>query len=286
MFGGELMAVVLAGFSVLESLCATPKGDDEKNEDRLVITDDFVAVIDGATSSVTINGVSGGVLAAQAVADVLADLPKDSTARRFLDAASQKVAERIGAWPDRTKARPSASVVVWSRAREEIWRVGDCHFRLDQAEYSGEKNIDRIAYAFRRAVLRGRVAFGLSDDARELLVPTLKQPFMPLVEVQHAFANVDCPDPLAYGIVDGRFVPDRFLEVFPADFATDIILCSDGFPEAFPTLAEGLQALAALKRDDPLMVLASCGSRPFPPAQPYYDDTTYVRIKRDLSDAS
>jgi hypothetical protein len=263
--------------SVIERFCATPKAP-ELNDDRLVVSDDFVAVIDGATSSGPLSGRSGGVIAAEAVADAVLGLAAEATARQFVDEAGALLDRRIGPWPDRLVSRPCASVVVWSRWRNEIWRVGDCHFRLDDREFLGEKYVDRLSYEFRRAVVRSRLALGLTSFDAERLVATLKQPFMPLVEVQHAFANADVDDPLAYGLINGERTPDRFVEIYPVGDAGEIVLCSDGFARPWPTLAEGLDDLARLKREDPLMVNCLTGSRPFPPGADVFDDTTYVRL--------
>jgi len=266
-----------AAFTVIERFCGTAKRP-ELNEDRLAITQNFVAVIDGATSSAPMNGVSGGIVAAETVMETIAALPPDATARQFVDDATARLDARIGAWPDQKRGRPCASVVVWSRSRNEIWRIGDCHIRIDDREILGEKLIDRVSYEFRCAVLRGRLALGLTDVERETTVPTLKQPFMPLVEVQHAFANIDGDDPLAYGVIDGTPVPDRFIEIFETFGAGEIVLCSDGFLAPHATLAEALADLARIKREDPIMTRLVTGSRPFFPNADFYDDTTYVRF--------
>jgi hypothetical protein len=187
------------------------------------------------------------------------------------------LAERIGAWPDPRVSRPCASVVVWSRRRAEIWRVGDCHFRLDEVQYPGEKPVDRLAYDFRCAVVRARLALGLTNPEKERAVATLEQPFMPLVAVQHAFANADSDDPLAYGVINGAPIPDRFIELHSTANAREIVLCSDGFPAPYASLGQGLAEIARLRREDPLLV-KSGGSRPFPPGADLFDDTTYVRF--------
>ena len=265
--------------ATVESLCATPKGRADRNEDRLVSTENFVAVIDGATNSGPVGGRSGGIVAAEAVAETIAALPAHVSARQFADAATDCLAARLGQWPDKLKARPCASVVVWSAHRQEIWRVGDCHFRVDAAAFAGEKLVDRLSYEFRCAVVKGRLLLGATNVEKQRTVPVLEQPFMPLVEVQHAFANLGYDDPLAYGVIDGTPVPDRFVEIFAVAGASEIVLCSDGWPRPYATLAEGLAELARLKRDDPLLAHAFAGSRPFPPGQDFFDDTTYIRFR-------
>ncbi|MCM5556865.1 hypothetical protein [Pleomorphomonas sp. JP5] len=265
-------------FRVVESLCATGKESEAKKEDRLVVTEDFAAVIDGATSSGPIDGRPGGIVAAEAVEQAVRELASDATARDFVDRATAAIIRAIGDWPDETIMRPSAVAAVWSRARGEIWRVGDCHVRIDDRDYHGGKEIDRIGYEFRCAVIRARLRLGLTSLDAELRVPTMEQPFRPLVLAQHAFLNLDSDDPLAYGGLAGTFVPDRFVEVFEAADAREIVLASDGFLSPAATLAEGLSEIARIRETDPLMVERVMGSRPFMPGRDYFDDTTYLRI--------
>lgn len=265
-------------FRVIESLCATGKDSDSKKEDRLVVTDDFAAVIDGATSSGPIGGRPGGIVAAEAVERAVRELAADATVRDFVDRATAAIATAIGDWPDETIMRPSAVAAVWSRARSEVWRVGDCHVRIDGRDHPGGKEIDRIGYEFRCAVIRARLRLGMTSLDAELRVPTMEQPFRPLVLAQHAFLNLDSDDPLAYGGLAGTFVPDRFVEVFEASGAREIVLASDGFLSPPATLAEGLAEIARVRENDPLMVELVTGSRPFVPGRDYFDDTTYLRI--------
>ncbi|WP_370678106.1 hypothetical protein [Pleomorphomonas sp. PLEO] len=265
-------------FRVVESLCATGKDSEAKKEDRLIVTEDFAAIIDGATSSGPIGGRPGGIVAAEAVEQTVKDLPPDATVRDFVDLATANIAQAIGNWPDESIMRPSAVAAVWSRARNEVWRVGDCHVRIDGRDYVGGKEIDHIGYEFRCAVIRARLRLGLTDLEAERRVPTMEQPFRPLVLAQHAFLNLDSEDPLAYGALAGTFVPDRFIEVFPAADAREIVLASDGFLEPSATLTEGLAEIARIRENDPLMVELVTGSRPFMPGRDYFDDTTYLRI--------
>lgn len=265
-------------FRVIESLCATGKESEAKKEDRLVVADDFVAVIDGATSSGPIGGRPGGIVAAEAVERTIKDLSSDATARDFVDRATAEIAAAIGDWADETLMRPSAVAAVWSRARNEVWRVGDCHVRIDDRAYPGGKEIDRVGYEFRCAVIRARLRLGLTSLETERRIPAMEQPFRPLVLAQHAFLNLDSDDPLAYGGLAGTYVPDRFIEVMSAADAREIVLATDGFLAPAATLAEGLAEIARVRDNDPLMVELVAGSRPFMPSRDYFDDTTLVRI--------
>jgi hypothetical protein len=221
------MRMTAKRFEIIESMCATGKASADANEDRLVVTDDFVAVIDGSTSSGPLDGRAGGIVAAETVADVIRSLPALATAPEFVALATARLSERIGSWPENV-ARPSAASVLWSAARREIWRVGDCHFRIDDSEHNGDKPLDALAYGYRCAVVRARLALGLTTIEREQKIPVLQQPFAALIETQHIFTNLAADDPLGYGALDGRPVPAKYIEVFSAGDAREIVLCSDG----------------------------------------------------------
>lgn len=266
-------------FEIVESLCASGKGSEEKKEDRLIVTPRHVAVIDGATSSAPVNGRAGGIVAAETVAAVVETLAPDATAADFAQAATAALAARLGGRTGNHDMPPSAVAVLWSAARREVWRIGDSHIRIDDASHPGHKLTDEISFAFRCAVVKARLRLGLADVDGERRVPTLEQPFMPLVAVQHAFVNLDGDEPLAFGALCGKPVPERFIEVFPAKDARQIVLCSDGFLTPAATLAEGLAEIADIRESDPLMIERVTGSRPFPPRADYFDDTTYVRIR-------
>lgn len=266
-------------FTVLEQFCEG-KGQPEACEDRLVITPHFVAVIDGATSSAPLaSGKAGGIVAAEAIADVIPHLPADCEAATFVRLATQAVHTATGHWPDETKNRPCAAVVVYSAARQEVWRVCDGHFMLDGQAYLGDKMIDIIPYTYRSAMIRGRLKLGISTLEEELELARTTKPIKPYTDLQAAYEN-DTQDRLGYGVINGLPVPEKFIEIHSTKGVAEIVLCSDGFFFPAPTLAEGLAELARLKAEDPLLCLQVNGSRPFPMNGRFFDDTTYVRFRQ------
>jgi hypothetical protein len=266
------------GFKVLEQLCEG-KGAPNANEDRLVITPHFVAVIDGATSSTPLaSGKAGGVVAAEAIAAAVEAFPADITARAAVDAMTQAVFNATGPWPDESQNRPCAAVVIYSATREEIWRVNDCHFRLDATPYVGGKMVDHVSYTYRSTLLRAQLRRGLINPELEQQENTGRIAIRDYISLQNAFENI-LDDPLGYGVINGLPVPDKFIEIHVTTGARELVLCSDGFFHPPATLAEGLAELARLKREDPLLCLQVNGSRPFPPDGRFFDDTTYVRLE-------
>lgn len=264
-------------FRVIESLCEG-KGAPEAKEDRLVITPHFVAVIDGATSSTPLaSGKAGGIVAAEAIAAAVAAFPADITAREAVDAMTQAVFDATGDWPDESKNRPCAAVVVYSAMRQEVWRVNDGHFRLDATPYEGGKLVDTVCYTYRATMLRAKLLRGLTTVTQELEKNAGISAIREFVTLQNAFEN-NPDDPMGYGVINGLPVPDKFIEIHSTEGAHELVLCSDGFFHPPATLAEGLAELARLKREDPLLCLQVNGSRPFPADGRFFDDTTYVRL--------
>jgi hypothetical protein len=84
----------MLAYDVVESLCAG-KGSPAHNEDRLVILPHVVALADGATSCSALDGVAGGVLAAEAVVEAVQSLSPDWTFRYLVDRATALLGERL-----------------------------------------------------------------------------------------------------------------------------------------------------------------------------------------------
>lgn len=237
-----------------------------KGEDRLVITHDFIAVLDGA----------GGAEAAACVAGVIPILNKDVTVWDFVAAASSALAPLHARRDGRGPYPVCTQAVVWSRARGQVWRVGDSHFMLDGVAYPGGKLVDTLGNRYRAAIVRAMLRSGRPLEA---LIAEAPLPQAALIGQQGQYQNRDNGDPLDYGVLDGRTVPPRFVEAHDAAHAHSIVLCSDGFVEPPATLQEGLNRLAHLRRTDPLMVFEVENGRGFPPDRDIFDDTTYVRFE-------
>ncbi len=72
---------------VVESFCRG-KASPDINEDRLVILPHIAVVVDAASSSSPVDGVAGGIIAAEAVISAMAALPSRWTFRELVDGAT------------------------------------------------------------------------------------------------------------------------------------------------------------------------------------------------------
>jgi hypothetical protein len=268
----------MASFEIVESLCEG-KISPERNEDRLVITPHFVGVVDGATSSAPLaNGKPGGIVAAEAIAAAVQTLDPLATARQAVDHFTAAVSKATGDWPDPTKGRPCAAVVIFSSVRREIWRVCDGHFALDGVAYQGEKMVDIISYTYRSAMLRARLKLGLTTVEAAQTMEECRDFVHAFSSVQHTYAN-NPGDPMGYGVINGLPGPDALIETHAVGDTKEIVLCSDGFFYPYPTLAQAMAENKRLYHDDPLLCHKVNGGRSFMPGATWFDDATYVRFR-------
>ena len=146
------------------------------------------------------------------------------------------------------------------------------------AVHLGDSPVDRATSSARAAFLRARLIQGVpverlraQDDGRALI--------RPLLDMQHAFRNVDAPDePFGYGAIDGRPVPQRYLEKWEVPDAREIILASDGYPALFPSLVQTEEHLRAELERDPLRIGRSASTKGVAPGAVSFDDRAYLRL--------
>lgn len=253
-------------------------------EDAIFINDAFAAVIDGATAKDgrRFGEGSSGLFAARSILASLAGLDPGAAIRDFVahvsEALARDIAREAPGFDLRGGDGPSATVVAWSAARREVWRVGDASWATPGTSNPGRKAIDDVAAHARAAFLRARLLRGdvvdmlARDDPGRTLV-------LPLLSIQHVFRNLDDPDePLAFGAIDGTPVPERFQECWHVPDADELVLASDGYPAVLPTLDEAEAHLAATLARDPLRIGAMPSTKGVVPGTDSFDDRAYLRI--------
>lgn len=126
------------------------KKSPEACEDGMVITDDFIAVIDGSTSKTPKhlnpdmkNGRYAMMLISEYIREELkADASVDDFCQGVTAYIYNKVYEKLGV-EERLKEHPeerlTASVILYSWTRNEVWMVGDCQAIIDGKLYENGK---------------------------------------------------------------------------------------------------------------------------------------------------
>lgn len=250
-----------------------PKSTAHTCEDALVVTEHFAAVVDGMSSPLRGKGQApSGRLYAKTVAQAIAELEPDVPARVAVDSITHSLRHIQSG-----HAGPSGAVAaIYSRARREIWRIGDIHLRIGDRVVLGEKRVDQATTLFRAAVVATHLAAGEPLDALRDWDSGLAAT-RPLLERQHHLANRDVP--FGYGVLDGSIVPDCYLEVFPVADATTVVFASDGYLGPALTLECAERELFAAIARDPACIneLAAMG-KPLRPDAETPDDRTYLRF--------
>lgn len=258
----------------------------EACEDGLVVTDDFIAVIDGSTSKTPKhlnpemkNGCYAMMLVSQYIREELKpEATVDDFCQGVTDYIYNKVYEPLGVTEQlmcHPEERLTASAILYSRARKEVWMAGDCQALIGGRLYDNAKPYEQ-EIAARRVAL---IAEGLSPaEARKQIEPLL-------IEAMLSGQNKN------YTVIDGfplyragiMVVPVSSSEIIHASsdavFASsEIVLASDGYPFLKPTLAESEEALANQIANDPQNISCFIATKGLVEGNKSFDDRTYIRF--------
>ena len=286
---------------IIES-CIIGKKSQEACEDGMVITDDFIAVIDGSTSKTPKhlnpdmkNGRYAMMLISEYIREELkADASVDDFCQGVTAYIYNKVYEKLGV-EERLKEHPeerlTASAILYSRTRNEVWMVGDCQAIIDGKLYENGK-------PYEQKIARKRVELieqGLSPaEARKQIEPLL-------IEAMLSGQNQ------TYTVIDGFPIYREGVKVVSVSdscsvqdsvsasdsvpcsdsvsasgtisvSSSEIVLASDGYPFLEPTLAASEAALAEQIANDPQNIHSFIATKGIVEGNKSFDDRTYIRF--------
>lgn len=268
---------------ILEQHVVGKHPDPSRCEDLVVVRDDLLAVVDGATDKsgrafpdpLGRDGtVTGGRFAALTVAEALGDVPPGVHPRvvvaaltAVLEVATERAAGVLPAYD-----RPCASVVVYDHTLRAVWRVGDCPWRVDDTVDAATKQVDVLTSTFRAAYLAtfdpDELAATDGDPGRDAILPLLRR--------QQLLANR--PGEFGYGVLNGQPVPAEFIECWKLpDDAGELVLASDGYPEITGTLADAEAELARRLATDPRCIAELRGTKGLADGLRSFDDRAWLR---------
>lgn len=278
------------------------KKSPEACEDGMVVTDDFIAVIDGSTSKTPKhlnpdmkNGRYAMMLISEYIREELkADASVDDFCQGVTAYIYNKVYEKLGV-EERLKEHPeerlTASAILYSRTRNEVWMVGDCQAIIAGKLYENGKPYEQ-EIAKKRVEL---IEQGLSPaEARKQIEPLL-------IEAMLSGQNQ------TYTVIDGFPIYREGVKVVsvsdscsvqdsvPASdsvpcsdsvsasgtisvSSSEIVLASDGYPFLEPTLAASEAALAEQIANDPQNIHSFIATKGIVEGNKSFDDRTYIRF--------
>ncbi len=269
-----------ANYGVIEQFCSSKTIIPEACEDELVVTDKFIAVIDGATSKTTntFQGKTGGKITAELIASYLKTGLIDSgmdykTATCRIQAEIQEYAQKHQL--EKNGIHLCASAVIYNVPKRQIWSVGDCQFLLNGKHYTFYKKVDTILSDARSLIIHMLLRSGLKEDdlkkddrSRSLILDELK--------LQQNLENVD--DEYGYSVFSSQ---GNVKNVYVTDVppGSEVVLASDGYPELFGTLEESEARLNELIRVDPLCYKFYKSTKGLMENCTHFDDRTYIRFR-------
>ena len=292
---------------IIES-CIIGKKSPEACEDGMVVTDDFIAVIDGSTSKTPKHlnpDVKNGRYAMMLISEYIREeLKTDASVDEFCQGVTayiyNKVYEKLGV-EERLKEHPeerlTASAILYSRTRNEVWMVGDCQAIIDGKLYENGKPYEE-KIARKRVEL---IAQGLSPaEARKQIEPLLIKAMLsgqnqtytvidgfPIYREGVKVVSVSDSSSVQGSVSssDSCSVQDPVScsgsasasDTIPSS-SSEIVLASDGYPFLEPTLAASEAALAEQIANDPQNIHSFIATKGIVEGNKSFDDRTYIRF--------
>lgn len=257
------------------------KNPEKKSEDGLVVSPDFIAVIDGSTSKSTYRHSmfrSNGRQAMRLVSRYLHKAPKQMSCHEFLRGVTAYIRKhysksRLQQFAEHPEDRLTCSAIVYSRLQRQIWMIGDCQCLLDGQLLENPKPAEAVYAAKRSEKARQLLAAGATiddlrthDAARDFILPDI-------IESMKG-QNVE------YSVIDGFPIPEQLVPVYTLDFQPhQLVFASDGYPFLHPTLAESEHLLAEQRENDPLNINTFLASKAFMKGQESFDDRTFISFE-------
>ncbi|QTN00507.1 hypothetical protein ERJ70_15080 [Sediminibacillus dalangtanensis] len=274
------------GIHLIESFLQGKRPAPELCEDMLVINEDFVAVIDGATnvSGRKINGKSPGKLAAEIVKQTVERMDKKVTLEGMIEQINQSMQnfyqkqELLEEIKRKKWLAPSACMAIYSHYHREVWQIGDCQAMIEGELYKNEKHLDTITANARSLYLEAELKKGKTVD--DLLVRDTGWEFIQPLILQQYYMQNDPQNQYGYEVINGFPIDLNMVQVtpVPADM-TEIILASDGYPFLRNNLSDSEVTLGKLLREDPLCFRAYKASKGLVKGNESFDDRAYIRIR-------
>lgn len=275
--------------TIVEQFIQPGTGDPLRCEDAIVVTAHFAAVIDGATCKTEhrYEGLTPGRMAVRLLTQGIQHLPETAdlhealhhlTAciRRYYEAYD--LLQRVSESPH---DRITAAVALYSKARGEVWMIGDCQCLVGSEYYTNPILVDEMLAQTRALFLELELLNGTPVDELKRHDPA-RAFLLPLLVKQMALQNAPPGTPYAYSVINGFDVPLVRVKVVsvPAE-ANRLVLATDGYPRIFPTLAESEAALRKLLLQDPLCIRDYPSTKGLYEGNVSYDDRAYIGLRLD-----
>lgn len=249
------------------------------------MNDSFVAVVDGSTSKTPLHvapNMSNGRYAMKLITSLVTSMSSTLGCSDFCTLVTRRFREvyhetgqdmaRLAFHPEE---RLTASAIVYSRHRHEIWMVGDCQCMVNGNHFDNPKPSEAVAAAERARVVEDALSKGVTEEEIERHDPG-RDYILPLLIHGMAGQNKE------YAVIDGFPIYMQGVRIIKlTQQPSEVILASDGYPILRPTLKESESKLSTLLRDDPLCIHSFKATKGLHRGYCSFDDRAFVRFLTD-----
>ena len=262
-----------------------PKNPAQRSEDGIIVTPDFIAVIDGSTSKsqrrchrlplTARRSTSNGELAMLTVAATIKTMPAATTCHQFCHAATLALRRRyvkslLPHLAQHPEDRLTASAIVFSRLHRQLWLVGDCQCLVDGLHFDNpkpyEEQLARQRADLIRSVTGRQPTVADADAARQAIIPHMLQ----AMQQQNK----------TYSVLDGFPVAMNHVQTVTLSLQPhQLVLATDGYPFLLPTLDRSEALLQQQLSEDPLNIGPRfMATKALMPGYNSFDDRAYIRF--------
>lgn len=263
------------------------QANQELCEDGYVVTDDYAVVIDGAgtPSPYTFESKKGGRFIMELIRESIPKLDKRHDHLSFISELNDLLLQKykdLGVFVDLLSdinIRPMASIIVYSKYKNELWLFGDCQALVNGVHYTNPKLLDEVTSNARKMFIDAEILLGKpivnileEDSGRKFIEPLLK--------IQRTFLHNEGDNPLSYSAIDGfGFRDDDIKVVTLADSVREIVLASDGYVVLKDSFHKTEEVLKKQLELDPLAIKELKGTKCHSPQDYSFDDRTYLKLE-------
>ncbi len=268
---------------IIESFIKGKKNNKELCEDGLVITENYISIIDGVTSkgNTLWQNMTSGVYVKKLLINAINNMSPNLKAEDsilYLNTLIKEEYEKSNMYEyvkEHPEERLQANLIVFNISKNEIWMWGDCQALINKKLYHKEKKIDKILSEARSLFIDLELKNGKTvediiknDTGRKYILPLLKQSIV----YNNTIGEYGC------NVLDGFEIMPKSVIKIKVKENDEIVLASDGYPVLKNSLKESEEKLLEILEKDPLLINIYKSTKGLQQGNISYDDRTYIKF--------
>lgn len=260
------------------------KKSQETCEDGIVVTDNFIAVIDGSTSKTPVHispDMKNGRYCMLLIKSFIESMSADITMEAFCEGITRGIRDiyqlydiSLDDMEQHPEKRLAASAIIYSRFHNEIWMVGDCQCIVDGKLFTNDKPYEaRIAQKRVDYILEHLTS---ATDKQQLYDEGRQHIVADLIEAMQQGQNKE------YAVIDGFPIYIEGMKKIE-DIQQEFVLASDGYPFLCPTLSESEARLKEHLAIDPQNLTEFKATKGLVKGNRSFDDRAFIKVNLDNS---